>query len=178
MRLPHYEVENASSRYRVPVPGRLGAREDPDAHDSLALTVWTVARRLRHASRDALAPWDVTPAQVRAMGVLARHGMLRPGALAEHLHIAPRSGTEVVDALEERGLVARTPDPEDRRATRVALTERGNEVVTTIQAARAAEADRFFAVLEPGERAELARLLRRVADQPDQPDQPEECSPR
>ena len=148
-----------------------------DAEPSLAMAVWSVARRLRHASRDALAPWDVTPAQVRALVVLARHGVLRPGALSEHLHIAPRSGTEVVDALEERGLVARTPDPEDRRATLVALTDRGTGVVGTIQVARAAEADRFFAVLAPEERTELARLLRRVAEQPEQAEQAEEPGP-
>ena len=50
---------------------------------------------------------------------------MRPGALAEHLRIAPRSATEVVDDLQERGLVERAPDPADRRATLVRLTEAG-----------------------------------------------------
>lgn len=141
-----------------------------EAETSLASAVWSVARRLRHVSRDALASWEVTPAQVRALGVLARHGVQRPGALAEHLHIAPRSGTEVVDALVERGLVTRSPDPQDRRALLVALTDRGVEVVGTIQAARAAEADRLFAVLDADERVALAGLLRRVAEQPEEGD--------
>ena len=144
-----------------------------DAETSLATAVWSVARRLRHVSRDALASWEVTPAQVRALGVLARHGVQRPGALAEHLHIAPRSGTEVVDALVDRGLVTRSPDPQDRRAMLVTLTDHGVEVVGTIQAARAAEADRLFAVLDPAERDELGRLLRRVADQPEDPAVPD-----
>jgi DNA-binding MarR family transcriptional regulator len=42
---------------------------------------------------------------------------MRLSELSEHLHIAPRSATEVVDALESRGLVRRRPDPDDRRAT-------------------------------------------------------------
>lgn len=137
--------------------------------DSLATAVWSVARRLRHVSGDALAPWDVTPGQVRALGVLARHGTMRSGALAEHLRIAPRSGTEVVDALAARALVVRTPDPDDRRATLVALTDAGLEVAGAIRAARATEAEGFFAVLTEPERAELARLLRKVSDQPDGP---------
>ena len=139
------------------------ADDDPDA-PSPAAAVWALARRLRHASADALAPWDVTPAQVRALVVLARHGELRPGTLAEHLHIAPRSGTEVVDALEERGLVERRPDPDDRRATRVRPTERGTATAGAIRAGRAAEADRFFGVLDDAEREQLVRLLRRVLD--------------
>lgn len=92
--------------------------------------------------------------------MLARHGEVRPGTLAEHLRIAPRSATEVVDDLQTRGLVERRPDPGDRRATLVALTEEGDRVSTAIRAARRAEADRFFGHLNDTDRAELARILR------------------
>ena len=98
-------------------------RSDGPEQGSLAETFWQVARRLRHQSREALAPWGVSPSQLRALGVLLRHGAVRSGELAEHLRIAPRSATEVVDALAERGLVERRPDPEDRRATQVVATE-------------------------------------------------------
>ena len=77
-----------------------------------------------------------------------------------HLRIAPRSATEVVDDLEKPGLVERRPDPGDRRATLVALTEEGKGVMAAIRKARAAEAERFFAVLSDDDRAELARILR------------------
>ena len=79
-------------------------------------------------AQEALAEWDVTPSQARALAVLRRGGPQRLGELAEHLRIAPRSATEVVDALAERGLVERRPDPADRRATLVALTAHGEEV--------------------------------------------------
>ncbi|MET7375280.1 MarR family winged helix-turn-helix transcriptional regulator [Micromonospora arida] len=128
--------------------------------ESLAETFWAVASRLRRQTRDSLAPWDVTPSQSRALGVLARQGEVRPGTLAEHLRIAPRSATEVVDDLQTRGLVERRPDPADRRATLVALTEEGDRVSTAIRAARRAEADRFFGHLNDTDRAELARILR------------------
>jgi DNA-binding MarR family transcriptional regulator len=127
--------------------------------DGLAERLRGVSRRLRAQTAQALAPWEVTPAQARALGVLVRHGSLRPGALSEHLHIAPRSATEVVDALETRGLVERRRDPADRRATLVAPTPRGEEVAASIRAARAAEAEEFFARLDPGDRAALARIL-------------------
>jgi DNA-binding MarR family transcriptional regulator len=66
----------------------------------------------------------------------------------------------VVDALEEARLVERRPDPDDRRATLVALTSRGEEVAVGIRAARAAEAEGFFARLDAADRTSLARILR------------------
>ena len=131
-----------------------------ESEEPLAEAFRAVSRQLRHVLQNTLAPWDVTPAQARALGVLVRHGPMRVGALSEHLRIAPRSATEVVDALEETGLVERRPDPEDRRATLVAPTGRGEEVAAAIRAARAAEAEGFFARLDEADRASLARILR------------------
>ena len=79
--------------------------------DDLAELFWGVARDLRHRTREALLPWQVTPSQSRALSVLAERGEQRPGELAEHLRIAPRSATEVIDDLQERGLATRRPDP-------------------------------------------------------------------
>ncbi|AEA24832.1 MarR family winged helix-turn-helix transcriptional regulator [Pseudonocardia benzenivorans] len=147
-----------------PTAGPRPVTADEPGDDSLAETFWAVARRLRRLSKDALAPWDVTPGQSRALGVLARNGDMRPGALSEQLRIAPRSATEVVDDLEERGLVERAPDPADRRATLVRVTARGREVADGIRAARAAEAEEFFRGLDAGDRAELARILGSLRD--------------
>ena len=83
--------------------------------------------------------------------------------LSDHLRIAPRSTTEVVDALEERGLVERRPDPNDRRATLVALTDHGVTVGEAIRAARQAEAERFFGGLSASDRDHLARILGQLA---------------
>jgi DNA-binding MarR family transcriptional regulator len=89
---------------------------------------------------------------------------MRPGALAEHLRIAPRSATEVVDDLERRGLVERAPDPADRRATLLNLTVGGTATGDAIRVARQAAAERFFAGLSEADRADLARILRRLRD--------------
>ncbi|MFC0003606.1 MarR family winged helix-turn-helix transcriptional regulator [Micromonospora siamensis] len=134
-----------------------------DDEQPLAEAFWEVARRLRHRSRQTLEPWDITPGQGRALQVLIRHGGMRLGALADHLRIAPRSATEVVDGLEERGLVERRPDPVDRRATLVAPTAEGDRVGEAVRAARAAEAERLFGELSAADRADLARILRTLA---------------
>lgn len=136
--------------------------EPPGPEETLADAFRSVSRQLRHRTQQALAPWDVTPSQARALGVLARHGAVRLGALSEHLRIAPRSATEVVDTLADAGLVERRPDAADRRATLVALTTRGTEVTAAIRSARAAEADDFFARLDDADRAALTEILQKL----------------
>ncbi len=140
----------------------LGRLFPVEEDESLAEAFWAVARTLRHRSKESLAPWDITPSQSRAVMTLARHGTVRLSALSEHLRIAPRSVTEVVDGLQERGLVERLPDPHDRRATLVRLTDKGTELATAIRAARVADAEGFFGVLDDADRAELGRILRRL----------------
>jgi DNA-binding MarR family transcriptional regulator len=139
-------------------------RPDSDGDESLSEAFWSVARQLRDTSQVTLAPWDITPAHLRALRVLMRHGVMRLSELSDHLHIAARSATEVVDALETRGLVERRPDPDDRRAILVELTEHGTSVLDAIRAARGTEAERAFGRLSPTDRAQLTRILRKLRD--------------
>jgi DNA-binding MarR family transcriptional regulator len=142
----------------------VAAGRDPAGDEPLSEAFWSVARQLRETSQETLAPWDITPAHLRALRVLTRHGVMRLSELSDRLHIAPRSATEVVDALESRNLVRRRPDPGDRRATLVEVTEHGASVLEAIRAARGAEADRVFGRLSQTDRAHLARILRKLRD--------------
>ena len=137
---------------------------DPAGDESLADAFGAVARQLRERSAETLAPWDITPAHLRALRTLSRHGTMRLSELSERLEIAPRSATEVVDALESRDLVRRRADPGDRRATLVEVTEHGAEVMAAIRAARGNDAERLFGRLGPADRAELARILSKLRD--------------
>jgi DNA-binding MarR family transcriptional regulator len=139
-------------------------RRDSDGDETLSEAFWSVARQLRHTSQETLAPWDITPSHLRALRVLMRRGVMRLSELSDHLHIAARSTTEVVDALETRGLVERRPDPDDRRATLVALTEHGASVLDAIRAARGTETERAFGRLSQTDRAHLARILCKLRD--------------
>jgi DNA-binding MarR family transcriptional regulator len=136
---------------------------EPDSGDeSLADAFWSVARQLRETSQETLAPWDITPAQFRALRVLRRHGALRLSDLSGRLHIAARSTTEVIDALESRRLVARRPDPDDRRAILVEVSDHGSDVLGAIHAARGTETERAFDQLTSTDRADLARILHKL----------------
>ena len=123
------------------------------------------ARRLRREFAAALLDADVTPAQARALRSVMEAGAMRPSALAERLHIAARSATEVVDALEARGLVERTPDPDDRRATLVRPTDAARGELAEVDRVRRRQSERFLAVLNERDRKSLDRILRILVDQ-------------
>lgn len=132
---------------------------EPPATESLAEAFWALSHALRRLSRESVAPLGVTPAQARAIGILHRHPGQRISALSERLRIAARSGTEVIDALQERGLVERTPDPDDRRAILVTLSSQGEQLAESLRQTQAAWAERFFDRLDESDRRELARII-------------------
>lgn len=133
--------------------------DDPDASELLM----RAARALRRQWLASLEPWRITPHELRALReAVAADGGARLSDVAERLRIAPRSATEVVDALEEKGLVRRAPSPQDRRATLVQPTPAGTRLLEEVGARRAALGEQALAGLDPREVATLRELLGRV----------------
>ena len=122
------------------------------------------ARAQRQRWRDALVPWDLSPHQVRALRVVCEREETRISDLAEALHIAPRSATEVADGLQERGLAERMSDPRDRRVVILRLTAVGRRVRAEVDEARSAESRELFGRLSAEDRAALVRMLRLLSD--------------
>ncbi|WP_207085214.1 MarR family transcriptional regulator [Nocardioides sp. S5] len=132
----------------------------PGSQEHTGDLVMALARRVRRAYADALAEWHVTPAQSRALRVLdSAPGGMRPSTLAEELRIAPRSATEVVDALEHHGWLRRAADPSDRRATTLTLTDSGRDLVGRIEQVRLEASERVLDVLTPAQRRTLHEML-------------------
>jgi DNA-binding MarR family transcriptional regulator len=73
---------------------------------------------------------------LNVMTVLEADGPLPMGQLAEALDVSQASATGIVDRMEQRGLITRQRDAEDRRVTRVALTEEGRGVIGGLAAER------------------------------------------
>jgi DNA-binding MarR family transcriptional regulator len=136
------------------------AYEDPG---QLADLLHGLTRRLRRAQAQRLAPLGLTPAQERALRLIARdEEPPRMTELADRLGIVPRSLTTVIDALEEAGLVRRDIDPSNRRAILLRLTERGVAVRDDLREARRRAAEDLFAALSAEDRTTLAALLTRL----------------
>ena len=128
--------------------------------EGLGWPVARVAHAIGSAHNEALARFDLS---LRTFAVLA---MIGEGAARSQLEIAQAVGLDktplvaTIDDLERRALVRRTPDPGDRRARIVAITDEGRTVLAqAADVVRATEA-RIFASMtrEDAERIKTALI--------------------
>jgi DNA-binding MarR family transcriptional regulator len=133
------------------------------AADELTSVVAQLHRRLRAAS----APGALTPSQSSVMARLGQEGPATTAGLARAEYVRPQSMRVTLAALEERGLVARTPHPTDGRRVMFSLTEAGALLRGPgHQARRGWLAEAIGAQLTPDEREALPAaidLLRKLA---------------
>lgn len=120
------------------------------AGDSSGLLLWRVTNVWQAAQRAALKPFDLTHVQfvlLASLTWLTGDGAVTQRALAEHAATDPMMTSQVLRALEARGLVARNRHPDDRRAMQVSVTEAGVSLVNrAIGAVERCDAE-FFASL-------------------------------
>ena len=90
--------------------------------------LFEVARRKHAVLVPALAELDLTPVQGHALRLLDPERPIAMSALADALYCHASNVTGIVDRLESRGLVERTPGTEDRRVKTLVLTTEGARV--------------------------------------------------
>ncbi|WP_435136465.1 MarR family winged helix-turn-helix transcriptional regulator [Actinacidiphila sp. bgisy144] len=145
-------TEESRSR---PAPG--GAEETTGR---LADQLLTLSRWLHRAQRRLMEPLGITPAQSRLLRALAHcEAPPRMADLAQQLDVVPRAVTTLVDALEEREMVRRVPDPHNRRVIRIELRDEGARALSELRAVRRAAAAELLAPLDEEKRAALSALL-------------------
>lgn len=86
-------------------------------------------KAIQEYSKRILRRTGLSGPQVWAMTILHKEPGLSQGALADRLYAHRSTVSGIVDRLEERGVVRRTTDPEDRRGVRLALTPLGRRLV-------------------------------------------------
>ena len=134
--------------------------------DELAKTLREAIHRLNRRVRQARPVGDLTFSQLSALTSLQLAGALTPRELADMERVQPPTMTKIVGKLEDRGLVARTPHPTDRRQVILAATEQGRAVFAQFEKARNEWLAVQLAVLSPEQRDTLARaaeILQQVA---------------
>jgi MarR family transcriptional regulator, organic hydroperoxide resistance regulator len=82
--------------------------------------------------------------------------------IADHLHVSASNVTADVGKLAKARLLTKLPDPDDARAIKVALTEKGGKLIQDMAPALRAINDRLFANMSGDEMATLDRLLRQI----------------
>jgi DNA-binding MarR family transcriptional regulator len=145
-------------------------RHDPalvrEAEETLA-HIDALWRGLFHSPFDEAKEAGLTGPQVRLMASLVTRGTMALTELSRTLGMSHSTASGIVDRLQARGLVRRSPDPRDRRRTTIAVTDRVTQYVHELDAG---PATRLVAVLgnaSAGQRRAIERgltTLRKLLD--------------
>jgi DNA-binding MarR family transcriptional regulator len=119
-----------------------------------------VASRRFHA---ALAPLGIEPRHFLLLRFVAREEGRSQQALGDMLRIPPSRMVALVDQLEERGLLQRRPNPTDRRARALYVTDEGRRLMGEALQRAIAHESSVGTSLTADERRELVALLQKLA---------------
>jgi DNA-binding MarR family transcriptional regulator len=131
----------------------------------LVVRVELLAKLLKQATARSLSNLGLKTWEYDVLSALRRQGapyVLPASALARSSLLTTGAMTTRIDHLEERGLVRREPDPEDRRGVRVSLTNRGVALVDEALKARLAAANTSLHGLDEIERDAVDAGLRKL----------------
>jgi DNA-binding MarR family transcriptional regulator len=120
----------------------------------LRLAVGRLNRRIRIDGHEA-----IPPLQLSALVTVEQHGPLRLSELARREAVTAPTMSRVLAALDEQGLVIRTPDPHDARGVRIVLSELGAHRLGEVRSTRTALVARRLARLTPEQRERLTGAL-------------------
>jgi DNA-binding MarR family transcriptional regulator len=134
----------------------------------LRLAVARTARRLRQEAFAAEGRGELSPSLSAALVTIDIHGPLTPSELAERERVKRPTATRILANLDRLGLVTRTPDPADGRASLVATTASGRTLLQRLRTRKNAYLARRLRDLDPDEVETLARaaaILERLLDE-------------
>ncbi len=144
------------------------------ARDIIA-QVRLVLREMKCVGSQRLLRRGVSMSNLHVLSMVERHGELAMSRIAEALDISLSNATGLVDRMEERGLVERVRDAEDRRVVHVRLSEAGRDALSDLEVYQDAAVGRILDQLDERQLNRLARTLgdlraaviRVTADDPD-----------
>jgi|SRR6185369_11700333 len=113
--------------------------------------------------RDRICCHDVSVSQCYALEALVRQGGMTLNDLAAHLYLDKSTASRVIDSLERKGYVARTPHPSDGRSLLLEPTPPGRELHQRIEMDIVAEEKALLADFDPEIRQAMANLIARLA---------------
>ncbi|PVZ03443.1 MarR family transcriptional regulator [Actinomycetospora cinnamomea] len=125
-----------------------------DLPSRLRLAVGRLNRRIRVDSAAHLPPL-----QTSVLATLEDQAPLRLSELARREAVTPPTMSRVLAALDDAGLLVRTPDPQDARSALIELSDAGHEAIRRIRTERTASIAQRLDRLDPEQRAALEAAL-------------------
>jgi MarR family transcriptional regulator, transcriptional regulator for hemolysin len=129
---------------------------------SFEYAILRAGRAVRKTYDAHLAPLDLNFTEAKMLTSVRDSGPLPQRELAERLNIGKASMGTFIDGLERRGLVARTPDPSDRRVWKIELTAAASDVLVELDEIDERVRDLLRVGMSVEERKQVSRLLELV----------------
>ncbi|WPZ36504.1 MarR family transcriptional regulator [Thalassobaculum sp. OXR-137] len=105
----------------------------------------------------------LTPTQWAALAMLAEEGAASQNALGRMTAMDPATIQGVIRRLEERGLITREPDPDDKRRTKLRLSEEGEALVHEVTSLGTRVTERTLAPIDPEDRRKFLEMLAKLS---------------
>ncbi len=133
------------------------------AKTGIAFLLSQVGSRSAQEFARLLEPLELSPADAGILRLLRQSPGISQQQLAETLGMHASRLVAVIDALESRKLVARAPNPEDRRVYSLRLTDRGADMLAEIGRIALTHNELMCSGLKSSEAEELSTLLQKIA---------------
>lgn len=114
---------------------------------------------LAHFEQAVAAPYELRPVEYTLLQLLREGICTTPSQLAKELRITPPSMSVWLDKLTSRGLLTRSKCETDGRAQQIALTSKGQKLITQAHEKLLASEQRMLAHLSMGERTMFLEIL-------------------
>jgi MarR family transcriptional regulator, lower aerobic nicotinate degradation pathway regulator len=150
-------------------------KHEPPAPEAMPSRVaemptWLISRLYAHSHRllvEGFASAGVRGYHYRLLAALEEFGPASQAALGRRTSIDRSDVVAVLNDLAARGLIERSPDPDDRRRNVITITPAGTEQLKALDQVVAGVQERLLAPLSPAERTRLVGLLSRLLAHPD-----------
>lgn len=131
-------------------------------NDSIPLLLSDASRLMRRSFDQRARSIGVTRPQWRVITMLARNEGINQGGLADLIEVEPITLCRMVDRLTEGGLVERRPDPNDRRAWRLFLTDKAHAILSDLRYLAADLNQEILNGISDSEQEQLRHLLETI----------------
>jgi DNA-binding MarR family transcriptional regulator len=125
-----------------------------------------VHNELAALHEELLAPTGINAGELSVLLLLDAREPESQQQVAQRLGVDRTTMVALIDALEGKDLVARRPDPADRRRNVIELTDTGRKTLRRATHASDQAEQRLLTQLDDAERDQLRSLLRRVSTSP------------
>ena len=142
-----------------PLPSQF-APQEADETVRVSYVVARLERAIRRGINERVKPYGLTTLQYTTLSVLRRQGRpLSNAQLARRAYMTPQAMSEVIEALERKGLIERTTHPNNRRVYPAVLTPQGRKVLASCDTAVDALEETMLLDLDARQRATLVDSL-------------------